>query len=145
MITFWYILGVGSRQYFWYAKSPGYSLCYYYCFTGATQLHSYIYHYTYTAIHYLSYPDLLLQYWPCSSVSRDLFWRSWVLIPLWGQILFDHGGYQISFHQAEYQGDLVYRQYCLLLAPKIHQETVIITLLLFVSIQQNWSEFKSQI
>ena len=33
----------------------------------------------------------------------------------------------------------------LLLAPKIHQETVIITLLLFVSIQQNWSEFKSQI
>ena len=43
----------------------------------------YLYHYTYTTIDYLNYPDLLL-YWPRSSAGRasvDLFRRSWVETP----------------------------------------------------------------
>ena len=44
------------------------------------------------------------------------------LVNTQGQIFFDPRGLPTSFNQGEYPGDLVYRQYCLLPAPKIYQK-----------------------
>ena len=70
-----------------------------------------------TVIHYLNYPDLL-PYWPRSSVGRaleDLIKRS---NPTEVKFSLTRGDSQISFKGVIPKGDLVYRQYCLLPAPK---------------------------
>ena len=83
---------------------------------------------TLTAIHYLNYPDLL-PYWPRSSVGRaleDLIQRSWVQTPPRSNFHWPVGTPQFPLKGAIPNGDLVYRQYCLLPAPK-HTFKIIIS------------------
>ena len=69
---------------------------------------------------YLNYPDLL-PYWPRSSVGtalEDLIQRSWGSNPNEVKFSLTSGDSQISFKGVIPNEDLVYRQHCLLAAPK---------------------------